>query len=463
MRLRKGVFYVFIATFINLVVNIISGFLLPKFLSIDTYAHIATYQLYIIYIGILHLGFSDGIYLKYGGVSIKSIDARSLYGEFKTFKGFQLLVCLVAIVVCFVTRDPLLLICALSILPINVSNYLRNLYQATGEFKKYARFTNINTFLILVMNLGLLFAIKSDYYLHYIIAYLLAYILYWLFLEWEMGRIVKRVKVKLNIGYLVENVREGFSLMIGNFSVVATSSIDRLLVKKLMGLTEFAFFSFAVSVQSLVNLFITPIATVMYNFFCKHIEPGRVMLIKNTTLLIAAVLISVAFVVKFIVERFVDKYIPSLDVLFVLFAAQFFLISVRVIFTNLYKATRQQKKYLQTVIIVMIMTVVFSLSLYVLYPSMISIAIGTLAASLLWFILCERDFKQYRYETGKLIYIFVVILAFLFAGMTQNSLLGVILYAIIILIASLVLMKKECKYLLGEIGDAYSKLMRRSL
>ena len=88
MSLKKGAMYVFIANVINLIISLFTGFVLPKYLSIETYSSIKLFQLYITYIGILHLGFSDGMYLKYGGKTVEEVDKKEVLAEFKTFKIF---------------------------------------------------------------------------------------------------------------------------------------------------------------------------------------------------------------------------------------------------------------------------------------------------------------------------------------------------------------------------------------
>ena len=54
------------ANVISLLFNLLTSFLLPKYLSVDGYAAIKTFQLYVVYVGLLHLGYADGMYLKYG-------------------------------------------------------------------------------------------------------------------------------------------------------------------------------------------------------------------------------------------------------------------------------------------------------------------------------------------------------------------------------------------------------------
>ena len=63
-NLATGIVLIFIANVINLLFSIGTNLILPKFLSVESYAAIKTYQLYITYVGVLHFGFNDGMYLK---------------------------------------------------------------------------------------------------------------------------------------------------------------------------------------------------------------------------------------------------------------------------------------------------------------------------------------------------------------------------------------------------------------
>ena len=166
MSIKKGIVYVFIANVINLIISLFTGFVLPKILSIETYSSIKLFQLYITYIGILHLGFADGMYLRIGGKNLENINKEEVQQEFKTFKIFQLLVTILAIIVSIILKNQMLLFCSLVILPINVGNYLRQVYQAIGLFKKYSNFTNINTLLIFFIFFSLIPLNLILYYHH---------------------------------------------------------------------------------------------------------------------------------------------------------------------------------------------------------------------------------------------------------------------------------------------------------
>ena len=62
----KDLMYAFSANFLNFLMGFVTGFIIPKFLGIDDYAYLKLFSLYITYVGVSHLGFKDGIYIKYG-------------------------------------------------------------------------------------------------------------------------------------------------------------------------------------------------------------------------------------------------------------------------------------------------------------------------------------------------------------------------------------------------------------
>lgn len=459
MSLKKGAMYVFIANVINLIISLFTGFVLPKYLSIETYSSIKLFQLYITYIGILHLGFTDGMYLKYGGKTIDEIDKKEVLAEFKTFKIFQLIVSILAIVVSIIIKNEILLFCSLVILPLNIAGYIKNLYQAIGQFKKYSRFTNLNTILIFVINVILLLIIKSDNSNTYIIAYIVAYIFYWIIIEHENRKLFEKMPVKADKKYLVEDIKSGFFLTISYFANVIFTSIDRIFVQNWLGSIKFAFYSFAVSIENLMNVFVTPISTVMYNYFCNNRSQDDVIRIKKVILLFSTVIIVVVFPAKFIIDIWLTKYSEALNVLFILFAAQYISIVIRCVHINLYKAERKQNRYFKIMASVVVLSVVLNIVLYQIYNSMEMIAIATLITNIIWFIIGEIDFKQYKMKLREYIYIFIVMGVFLFCSQITNAIIGCAIYIVFALLFMFIFMNNTFRYCLKE-GINYIKRIK---
>ena len=77
-ELKRGIYLIFIANMINVIFSLLANFLLPKYLSVESYAAIKTFQLYVSYVGLFHLGYIDGMYLKYGG-SVLGKELKYIY------------------------------------------------------------------------------------------------------------------------------------------------------------------------------------------------------------------------------------------------------------------------------------------------------------------------------------------------------------------------------------------------
>lgn len=460
---KKGIIYVFIANIINMSINLFTAFLLPKYLSVDSYANIKLFTLYVTYLGILHLGYADGMYLRFGGKSIYSIDGKEAKVEFDTFKIFQIMMCLLLAVVSLIMGNQILLLCSLVVLPVGVSNYVRSLYTAIGEFKKYSRYTNINTIMLFLINVILLFIIKTDYYLFYIIAYIIAYFLYWAFIEHELRKALGKPKhsLKFDKRYLKEDVKSGIFLMTGNFCNVIFTSIDRLFVKGLIGMVEFAYYSFAASVENLLNIFVTPISTTMYNYFCRERRREKIVKIKRYTLLLAGSVIILIFPAKFVIEHWIPKYSESISVLFFLIAAQYMAMLVKIIHVNLYKSQKQQKKYFKIMLCIIASSVVLNIIGYLLFKDMIAIAIATFITNIIWFLIGEIDLKTYALKFKDYLFFTLNITAFLICGLYFNATLGFVCYLLFVVLNALILEFNTCKMLFLEVYKYIRRLKRK--
>ena len=167
-KLQKGIVAVLIANLVNVAFSLATNFLLPKYLSIESYAGIKEFQLYVSYVGLFHLGFVDGIYLKYGGKTLgKDVD-KEFSTDLSTMCIFQTITTIAVLIVAIILRDRILAFFAISILPQNMSNYFKFLYQATGEFDLYGKAMNLTTISTFALNMVLLFVLRTDSVFWYI-------------------------------------------------------------------------------------------------------------------------------------------------------------------------------------------------------------------------------------------------------------------------------------------------------
>ena len=83
---------------------------------VESYAALKSFLLYTSYIGVLHLGYVDGIYIKYGGKTISAIDTEEFTKERNVLSLFQLGITVLSVLIAFLIGDSNLLFATISIL-----------------------------------------------------------------------------------------------------------------------------------------------------------------------------------------------------------------------------------------------------------------------------------------------------------------------------------------------------------
>lgn len=447
--MKRGILAVLIANIINLCFSLLSGFLLPKWLSIDTYADVKTFQLYAAYAGIFHLGYVDGIYLNYGGKSLPEIGESNIDRSLYTMRIFQLVVTVIGICIGIILKNPIIIAFGLSILPANMVAYYKNIYQAVGEFGVYSRVLNGTTISYFVLNMILIFLLRSDNPNLYISVYIIVDLFLWLILEnyFKKSVNVKLHYLKFSISEFITNTKNGILLTLGNFSSILLTGMDRWFVKFLLNSVAFAQYSFAVSMEGFLNVAITPITVTMYNYFCRENDPRKIRQVRNFVVIFAAFLISCAFPVKFILEHFLQKYISSATVMFLLFAAQMFYVVIKGVYVNLYKAQKQQRKYFSKLVSVIFIGFFLNFLCYCIYKGNEAFAVGTLLSAIIWLIFCVLDHKDIVFSWNEFAFLFIELGVYLICALKLNSIMGFVIYFIVTFILSFLLLHNDMQLL----------------
>lgn len=441
--LKKGLVYVFIANALTLGLSLLTGFVLPKVLSVETYARIKDFSLYTSYIGVLHLGYLDGLYLTYGGKRLTDIPNREMSICRTNIFLLQAVMTVGFSITGILLKEPLVFIFALCLIPENVATLYKNLYQATGEFGRYSSILNLKSVMTLVSYVVLLFIVKTDNYIPYVLVYLFLMLVMWVGLEWEIHkRFGFRYRFEASWRNLKENISSGLVLMLGNFSSTLMTSLDRWFVKGLLLTTDFAYYSFAVSMESLINTFVIPVTTTLYNFLCQVTDVLRIKKIKTMCLIFSLYMISSAFPVKFILEHFLTKYQASTMVMFILFSTQVLYMIIKGVYINVYKARKQQNVYLRQLIIVIALGAVFNTLFYLWMGNNEGIALGTLCSVVCWYLICMKKVPELNAPLSENLLMALGIVVFLLCGYNLNSIIGFVVYIAVITLLCLLLARK---------------------
>lgn len=448
-KLQKGLISVFLANVINLVISILTTFILPKYLSVSSYAAIKTYNLYVSYAGILSLGFADGMFLKYGGIDIEKIEKKSLEKNLSTFRIFQITICIMLLLLSLILRDKIFIAFVITVFPINMIGYFKLLYQSIGEFKKYSKAMNAMTITTFMINIILLFIIKTNNYNYYLIAYVFFQFIIWIFLEIYLKKTFKYnfSLFIFDIKEMISNIKDGFLLMLGNLSNIILTSMDRLFIKALMNTLAFAQYSFACSLENFISVATTPITVTLYNYFCKIKSETKIRKIRNIVTILGAFLISAAFPGKYILETYLTKYKDASNVMFYLFASQMMYVIIKGIYLNLYKSNRMQNKYFIKLLTIIAIGFLLNIIFYKIIKTKEAFAIGTFTTSIIWLILSSIDFKWLKYNIKEILFIVISLCTFIFLE-NLNAFAGFLIYILVVFIISIILLKNDFIYLI---------------
>ena len=115
MNIKKAIIKVFNVNLFQLISSLIVGFFVPMILSIDGYANLKTYTLYISYIGLFHFGFIDGLFIKYGGKKYEDIDKKILKGEHTFLIILEIIISVILFLISLISRNMIIFLFSISI------------------------------------------------------------------------------------------------------------------------------------------------------------------------------------------------------------------------------------------------------------------------------------------------------------------------------------------------------------
>ena len=460
--MKKGIALIMLANLFNLVIGLVNGFVLPKFLSVESYAMIKTFTLYSTFAGIFHLGYLDGMYLKYGGSDMIAVSSKEYGTDLWNVTIMQLILSVVLLIVGYVCDNFVVSAFAISLFFINVTSCFQMFYQATGEFKLYSRALIYRTILSLIISLVLVFLIKTDNAKLYISAQVFSSLIVVVYIGILLNRQIPFLR-KQNISKIAfkDNISSGFVLMIGNFSNNLFTSIDSWLVKILMSTFCFAVYSFAISIYALITVFITPLFVTLYNAFCKDHSAARVLNIKRLVLIWGFIIILLGFPAKWFVENYMDKYTAALPLIFILLSTQVFYSVIKGVYVNYFKALKMQKQYFRQIITMLVIAIISSLLLYIIFKTMMAIAVAGLLTAIIWLLVNEIRFKELRFKWSDWLFLSILLVIYILSGLYLPSILGFFIYLISMIAISLIFMRQQTNMMLALLKSKIIGLLKK--
>jgi O-antigen/teichoic acid export membrane protein len=404
-HLASDLLKVFSSQLIGILLGITNGFIVPKWLGVAGYGDYKTFLLYASYVGILHFGFADGIYLKYGGKRSEEINLGDLYNEFLFLFFFQLIIFIILLGLALVTGIHFLLPVALIIVPTNLITFFVFIYQATGRFSEYARYNTLRPIFSLCAVLGMIFVFHSRNTWFLIWAQV---IIPWVLMAGLLRYSGLPFKTFFQRQPLLSksywsHIQVGFFIMLGNLSGILFYSMDRWFVKIFLSKNQFAYYSFAASMMGLILILISAISMTLYPILTRNLNKKDIVAPMRDKLLVFGGIGSGAyFAFAAITQWFLPEYKESLTVISFLFAGVPAITIVNAIYVNLYKAAKLERKYFYQVAIMAAISFGLNVLAVLFHRSNEVIALATTGAFYIWFF-CYPRFQIEAQPTKRVI------------------------------------------------------------
>lgn len=395
--------YTLSANILNMFLGIITGFLIPKFLGVNEYGYLKIFTFYVSYVGFLHFGFTDGIYIKYGSYEYDDLPKEKFrsYFRFLLLMQFAIFVILIPITYIFNSdsdRRSIMYFIAVNMVILNITAFFSLINQFTRRFKLYS-VNLVLTKILYVIGSIIFFAAGLNNHICFVILQTIAnFIVLYSYIRHNKDLVWgKSEKIKNNIKDIRNNFHIGFFVMIGNFMSIIIIGLDRVFIDKFFTLKDFAMYSFAYSMISVFYILLSSLTTVVYPYLARTDQSKMKKTyetIKMFLIIIIGASLSGFFILKFIVLKFLPKYIDALPITLVLIPTVLLSGQNSILISNYYKVMKLQKEYTFNNLVAFMLGLVTNIIAYLVFKTPLSIAIASLISFIIWLFYSDSFFKK---------------------------------------------------------------------
>lgn len=440
MKLLSNILKVLSSSIITFSSNFIIGFILPLYLSIAEYGYYREFILYFNYFYILNLGFNEGLYIKYGGKSLKEIDTDQLQKEHNTTILIQFIICSILLVIGVIMNSSMIIVFSIAVFFSNVAYFHQLVQQALSEFSEYSRSNTIKGISTILTMLIALILFQGRTHTYYIVALLVAQVILFIYCEYHFYSTMKnRVRSFSTAAHTKIVFRIGIFMLAANFLRVLVGSIGQWLVKVFTDIEGFAQYSLAGSMLSVVLLVINSVAAVFYTVISRNKDTAKLVAIKNLLLLFGIFSGLAYFVLYYVIGYLLPDYIPSLEYMKYLILCVPYLMVINVIATNLYKTQVNEKKYFLNMLSMLILTIGVIAVLFIIFENPVVAAIGTTLVYIIWYyIMTMRTFPFLKNNIRYNLLLLSHFVVYLVCGSILTNFTGMIVYVLYCFVAIII-------------------------
>lgn len=456
---------------------LLSGFVIPRILTASNYGYYQTAHLYAAYLGVLPLGFFDGILLTYAGKKREELPVNRF-----RFYWIIMFILHVIFMILFVLLGALfftgmerwiLIYLGIQLFFGNLTSFFANISTMTSNFKMYnwitfsatvLRFANLITITLLYLFRKDLIT-QAPFYLFLGVSLLPTILMFFIYLykykEITFGRFdtneFNPVKETL---YLV---KIGFPLLISNLVILFILENDRQFVQIAFDIATYATYAFAYSLLGLISNVLISISLVLFPELKKidsKVAMDQYSDLIGTLSSVVAFLSFGFFVVEAVVLHWLPAYTESLKIFRVVLSGYICYSCSVIINQNYYKANMMNVRFLICSICILALAVGLNFAAYYIFGNIYYISLATLISISIWFLITSFPLSRKIHFTDwrNYLYIFAFIIGFNLFSLIPMLWLDILLSVLLFVLLTVLLQKHFLIRLFNVFRRMFQKL-----
>lgn len=388
---------------LSLLAGILVGFLLPKIIGVTDYGYYKTFTLYASYVGLLHFGFIDGIYLKYGGKNYDELNKQAFRFYTLVLMVVEFVIALVGAVVGMLALSgelKFIFIClAVYLFSANLTSYFQFVSQITGRFNELSLRMVIQSALIALAIVALWlinrFADIAISYKIYTIIYVGINLTLTLWYVFTYRDITFGKQDRSSKREIWEFIKLGFPLLVANLCSTLILNLDRQFVNVLFDTDTYAVYAFAYNMLALITTALSAISTVIYPTLRRTDEStlkGTYSHLIEMILIFVFACLIVYFPLCWFVNWFLPQYKDSLVIFRIILPGLAISSAITIIMHNYYKTYGKETNFFIKCIIILLLSAVANYAAYAIFKTTQAISIASIIVMVIWYVLIEMYF-----------------------------------------------------------------------
>jgi len=449
---------------ILLVFGLIQSLFIPKYLSTTDFGYWQLFLLYTSYVGILHLGFLNGILIRWAGKSPEDIKEEVPLAFKYTLLEQGIVIGILVILVWIIGLQSweIMFMVLANAFTVNLLMFFVITAQATKRFKLITT-ANIGKGLLFLIFIFVIFLGGYHSYFPLVLATMASGLIIILLFSFDL-----RESLFSHGGhrgslfqYGIDNIRFGIFVLLGNFIAILFMTLDRLMVESFFPITEFAVYAFAMTMCSLSTTFLQAVAQVFFPYLSGSGNETRTKAyhhLKPILVIFWAGALAAYFPLSAWIKSYLPHYANSLPLIAFLLCTVGFSGQIQILHANFFNVNSRQRTYFFLAGISLIAAVVLNLLVITIFGTLTSIAVTAIISFSTWYLLNEFALRRFvSMDIQGIVKWLLVIVAYagmflVTFGLTQEWVFGMVIYLIVFVLVTGTVLKPEIIGLLNLVN-----------